>query len=144
MTETNPFLAGLKGRCPRCGEGALFQSYLKVADRCNHCDLDFSNEDSGDGPAVFVMSIVGFIVVPAALVVEVAFTPPIWLHMLLWLPLATLITLAILPPFKATLFALQYKHNAHEAQLELAPNDPSHPANRSDAAGPTDKTDTAA
>jgi len=122
MSDANPFLAGLLGRCPRCGEGPLFKSYLKVAERCSACDLDFSDEDSGDGPAVFVMSIVGFIVVPAALVLEVTVTPPMWLHMVLWLPIATLITLALLPPFKATLFALQYKHNAHEAQLDLGPS----------------------
>ena len=118
MADANPFLAGLLGRCPRCGEGRLFKSYLKVADRCPVCDLDFSNEDSGDGPAVFVMFVVGFIVVPAALVLEVAAMPPIWVHMALWLPLSIALVVAILPPFKATLFALQYKHNAHEAQLD--------------------------
>ena len=123
MTETSPLFAGLLGRCPRCGKGALFRSYLKVADACDVCGLDFSNEDSGDGPAVFVMSIVGFIVVPAALALELAVSPPVWLHMLLWLPLATILTLLILPPFKATLFALQWKHNAHEAQLDLSPVD---------------------
>ncbi|WP_306015936.1 DUF983 domain-containing protein [Oceanicaulis sp. MMSF_3324] len=121
MTETSSLRAGLLGRCPRCGKGALFRSYLKVADACGVCGLDFSNEDSGDGPAVFVMSIVGFIVVPAALALELAVSPPVWLHMLLWLPLSTVLTLLILPPFKATLFALQWKHNAHEAQLDLAP-----------------------
>ena len=84
MTETSPFLAGLLGRCPRCGKGALFRKYLKVADACGVCGLDFSSEDSGDGPAVFVMSIVGFIVVPAALALELAVSPPVWLHMLLW------------------------------------------------------------
>ena len=67
------------------------------------------------------MSIVGFIVVPAALAMELAISPPVWVHMLVWLPLATLLTLLILPPFKATLFALQWKHNAHEAQLDLDP-----------------------
>lgn len=121
MTETNPFLAGLLGRCPRCGKGALFSRYLKVADACGVCGLDFSSEDSGDGPAVFVMSIVGFIVVPAALALELSMSPPVWVHMLIWLPLATLLTLLILPAFKATLFALQWKHNAHEAQLDLDP-----------------------
>lgn len=121
MTETSPFLTGLLGRCPRCGKGSLFQSYLKVADACSVCGLDFSSEDSGDGPAVFVMSIVGFIVVPAALALELSQSPPVWVHMLIWLPLATLLTLLILPPFKATLFALQWTHNAHEAQLDLDP-----------------------
>ncbi|WP_439637522.1 DUF983 domain-containing protein [Oceanicaulis sp.] len=134
MTETSPFLAGLLGRCPRCGKGALFRSYLKVADACGVCGLDFSNEDSGDGPAVFVMSIVGFIVVPAALALELAASPPVWLHMLIWLPLATLLTLLILPPFKATLFALQWKHNAHEAQLDLDPVEGASEADKAETA----------
>ena len=78
MAEPNPFLAGLRGRCPRCGEGRLFSGYLKIADSCEACGLDFRGEDAGDGPAVFIMFAVGFIVVPLALVAEVAFSPPVY------------------------------------------------------------------
>ena len=119
MTDTpNPFLAGLRGRCPRCGEGRLFHGYLKIGETCEACGLDFRGEDAGDGPAVFIMFAVGFIVVPLALVTEVAFTPPLWLHMVLWIPVAVGLILIMLPPFKATLYALQYTHSAHEGRID--------------------------
>ncbi len=119
MTQTpNPFLAGLMGRCPACGKGSLFSGYLKLAARCCHCEMDFSRADIGDGAAVFVIFLVGAIIVPLVLAVELAATPPVWLHLLIWLPLTTALILALLRPFKATLFALQFKHDAHEARLE--------------------------
>ncbi len=118
MAEPNPFLAGLRGRCPRCGEGRLFSRYLTIADTCAVCGLDFRTEDAGDGPAVFIMFAVGFIVVPLALMVEVEFTPPFWLHMVLWIPVCLGLILAMLPPFKATMFALQHKHGAHEGRID--------------------------
>jgi uncharacterized protein (DUF983 family) len=118
MTEPSPFLAGVRARCPRCGEGALFSGFLKVADRCDACGLDYSAEDAGDGPAVFIMFLVGLIVVPLALVLELAAAPPVWLHLILWLPLSLALCLAFLRPFKATLFALQYRHKASEARLD--------------------------
>ncbi|MCR9130001.1 MAG: DUF983 domain-containing protein [Alphaproteobacteria bacterium] len=123
MTEPSPFLAGLRGRCPRCGEGRLFSGYLKIADTCEACGLDFRGEDAGDGPAVFIMFAVGFIVVPLALVAEVAFSPPLWLHMVLWIPVSLALILIMLPPFKATLYALQYKHAAHEGRLDEPDDD---------------------
>ncbi|PWE17656.1 hypothetical protein DDZ18_08335 [Marinicauda salina] len=122
MTDVNPFFAGLRGRCPRCGEGPLFDGFLEIADECEACGLDFSREDAGDGPAVFIMFLVGFIVVPLALALELAVAPPIWVHLLLWLPLATALCLLFLRPFKATLFALQYKHDAEEARLDEDPD----------------------
>ncbi len=114
----NPILTGVRCRCPVCAEGPLFDGFLKVIDRCESCGADLSRADSGDGPAVFVMFIVGFIVVPLALALEVAVRPPVWLHMLLWLPLATILTLLLLRPFKAVLIALQFHHKAEEARLE--------------------------
>jgi Uncharacterized protein conserved in bacteria len=123
MAEPNPFLAGLRGRCPRCGEGRLFSGYLKIAERCEACDLDFRGEDAGDGPAVFIMFAVGFLVVPLALVAEVAFSPPLWLHMVLWIPVSLGLILALLPPFKATLYALQYTHSAHEGRIDADDGD---------------------
>jgi len=118
VTHANPFLAGLRGRCPRCGEGRLFSGYLKIAGECEACGLDFSGEDAGDGPAVFIMFAVGFIVVPLALVTEIAASPPVWLHMILWIPLALVLIGLMLRPFKAVLYALQYTHNASEARLD--------------------------
>ncbi|XBQ16327.1 MAG: DUF983 domain-containing protein [Oceanicaulis sp.] len=114
----SPVLAALRGRCPRCGTGRLFSGYLKFAGACESCGLDFSGEDAGDGPAVLIMFLVGLIVVPLALVVELAAAPPIWLHMLLWLPLSIGLAAAMLRPFKGAMFALQHMHGAREARLD--------------------------
>lgn len=116
--KVNPLTAGLAGRCPACGEGSLFSGYLTVASRCESCGADLSAADSGDGPAVFVMFVVGFIVVPLALLLEVGAHPPMWLHLLIWLPLATFLTLALLRPFKGVLIALQFHNKAEEARLD--------------------------
>lgn len=110
--------AGLKARCPRCGEGRLFRGFLEVQARCPACDLDYSRVDSGDGPAVFVILLVGFVVVALALWLELAYTPPIWLHLVLWVPLILLLSLGLLRPMKATLIALQYRHKASQ-DIEL-------------------------
>lgn len=96
----------------------MFSGFLKVADRCDACGLDYSAEDAGDGPAVFIIFLVGLIVVPLALVLELAAAPPIWLHLILWLPLSLALCLVFLRPFKATLFALQHRHKASEARLD--------------------------
>ncbi|MEQ8347156.1 MAG: DUF983 domain-containing protein [Sneathiellaceae bacterium] len=114
----SPLAAGLKGRCPRCGEGRLFRGFLDIRDACPACGLDYSKVDSGDGPAVFVIFLVGFVVVALALWLEVAYTPPIWLHMALWLPLIVILSLGLLRPFKATLIALQYRNKASQ-DIEL-------------------------
>ena len=87
LPSVSPYTAGLRCRCPRCGEGRLFAGYLTLAPRCERCNLDFSFADAGDGPAVFVILIAGFIVVGSALVVEATWRPPYWLHAVLWLPL---------------------------------------------------------
>lgn len=106
--------AGLLSRCPRCGRGRLFSGYLKVADKCDACGLDLARQDSGDGPAVFIILILGFVVVGLALWVELAFMPPLWLHALLWIPTTLGGALLMLRPFKATLIALQYKHRRED------------------------------
>jgi uncharacterized protein (DUF983 family) len=108
---------GLAGRCPRCGEGALFTGFLKVVPRCDRCGQDFAAADSADGPAFFVMSFAGFVVVLAALVVEVLYQPPYWLHALLWIPLIVALTLLPLRPVKGLLIALQFHHKAEEGRL---------------------------
>jgi len=108
---------GLAGHCPRCGQGRLFAGFLKVAPRCESCGQDFSAADSADGPAFFVMSFAGFVVVAAALVVEVLFQPPYWLHALLWIPLILVLTLLPLRPIKGLLIALQFHHKAAEGRL---------------------------
>jgi len=112
----NPYVAGLLGRCPRCGEGHLFQGFLKLAPRCEACGLDLAFADSGDGPAVFVMTIAGFIVVGAALWVEIAYAPPYWVHALIFLPLTVIVCAGLLRPTKSLLIALQYFNKAEEGQ----------------------------
>src|SRR3974377_1048893 len=110
-------ISGLAGRCPACGRGKMFTGYLTLVPRCSVCGLDYRFADSGDGPAVFVILVTGFIVVGAALFVEMAYAPPYWLHALLWGPLAILLPLLLLRSFKGVLIALQYKHKAQEGQL---------------------------
>ncbi|MFW6413161.1 MAG: DUF983 domain-containing protein [Oceanicaulis sp.] len=123
MTTQSPFSAGLRGRCPRCGEGRLFSGYLKIAERCGWCGLDFRGEDAGDGPAVFIIFVVGFVVVPLALGLELAAAPPVWVHMLLWFPLSLILIALLLPPFKGGLYGLQYKHQAEEGRLDTSATD---------------------
>jgi uncharacterized protein (DUF983 family) len=111
-------VTGLHGRCPRCGEGRLFKGFLALEPRCSVCGLDFAFADSGDGPAIFVMMIVGFIVVGLALVVEFSFQPPIWVHIVLWLPLTLILALGILRPLKGFLIAQQYRHRAEPGRID--------------------------
>lgn len=114
----SPVISGLKGRCPRCGEGHMFQGFLTLRPTCEVCDLDYSFADAGDGPAFFVMSIVGFIVVGLALWVEFTFEPPLWLHLVMWFSLTAILSLAIVRPLKGILVALQYHHRAEEGRLQ--------------------------
>lgn len=107
---TSPWRAGLLCRCPRCGEGPLFAGLLTVAPLCDGCGLDLAAQDSGDGPAVFVILVLGALVVGLALAVELIFAPPLWLHMVLWPPVILIGAVALLRPFKATLIAFQYRH----------------------------------
>ena len=113
-----PIARGLRGRCPRCGEGKLFEGFLRLRARCDRCGLDYSFADAGDGPAVFVILIGGFIVVFAALITEILYQPPYWLHAALWLPLILIVTLAPLRLIKGLLIALQFHHKAAEGRLE--------------------------
>ncbi len=114
-SSTSPVLAGLRGKCPRCGEGALFRSGLTLAERCAKCDLDYGFADSGDGPAVFAIFILGFLVLGGALLVEFRLQPPVWVHVVLWGALTPLLAVVLLRVLKATLIALQFKHKAGEA-----------------------------
>ncbi|HEY5412573.1 MAG TPA: DUF983 domain-containing protein [Caulobacteraceae bacterium] len=118
MAGVNPVLAGLACRCPNCGEGPLFAGFLRIIDHCEACGADLSSADTGDGPAVFVILIGGCIACFGLLFTYVAFRPPIWLELLIWPPLGALLCLALLRPFKAILFAMQFHHKAAEGRLE--------------------------
>jgi uncharacterized protein (DUF983 family) len=102
--------AALFCRCPRCGKGRVFSGLLTVRAECPVCGLDLSAQDAGDGPAVFVIFLLGLIVVALAAWVELRFSPPIWVHMLLWVPLIFGGAVVMLRPLKAGLIALQYRH----------------------------------
>ncbi|EDQ32577.1 hypothetical protein HPDFL43_03501 [Hoeflea phototrophica DFL-43] len=109
---------GLSGRCPRCGDGALFAGFLSVKPACGACGLDYSFADAGDGPAVFVIMIVGFIVVGLALWLEVNYSPALWVHLIMWIPLATVLSLGLLRALKGLMIALQYRNKAAEGQID--------------------------
>src|SRR3984885_10596369 len=113
--------AGLACACPRCGRGELFDGFLKLRPRCEVCGLDYSFADAGDGPAVFIMFFAGAIVVGAALITEVLYQPPFWVHAVLWLPLIFILTLGPLRPMKGLMIALQYNQKAAEARLAGEP-----------------------
>jgi uncharacterized protein (DUF983 family) len=113
-----PIGRGLRGRCPRCGEGKLFSGFLNLRKSCDRCGLDYDFADAGDGPAVFVILIGGALVVFAALITEVAYQPPYWVHAALWLPMILLVTLGPLRPIKGVLIALQYHHKAAPGRLD--------------------------
>jgi len=102
----------LKCRCPRCGRGKLYSGVLQVASQCPECGLDLAAQDAGDGPAVFVVFILGAIVVALASLVEVLFQPPMWVHLVLWTPVIVGGAIGLLRPLKAALIALEYRHRA--------------------------------
>jgi len=117
-TAPSPWTAGLAGRCPRCGEGRLFKGFLSLSQRCETCGLDLGFADSADGPAFFIMSIVGILVVGLALIIEFTYEPPIWLHLVMWSVLTVILSLALARPAKGLMVALQYHHRAAEGRLE--------------------------
>jgi uncharacterized protein (DUF983 family) len=116
--RVSPISAGLGCKCPRCGRGPLFDGYLQVAERCSACGVDLRKADSGDGPAVFIIFILGFVVVPLALLVEAKLAPPMWVHMAIWPVVILGGSLALLRPLKGLLIALQYHHRASDSGTE--------------------------
>lgn len=117
-----PLVVGLRGCCPRCGEGKLFDGFLSTKKTCRACQMDLAFADSGDGPAVFIILIVGCIVGALFLYVELSYQPAYWVHALLWLPTILILSLGLLRPFKAIMIALQYKNNAQEGRLDVRNN----------------------
>lgn len=116
--EASAARAGLLGRCPRCGRGALFRNLLNIRDACPACGLDFRAADTGDGPAIFAIFILGFLVLGGALWVEFRLEPPLWVHVLLWGIGTPILALGLLRLLKGTLFALQYKSRAEEGRID--------------------------
>ncbi len=117
-TPVSPVKVGLGCCCPRCANGKLFDGFLTFSKNCTFCGLNFEEFDSGDGPAVFIILILGFIVVGLALVVEVNYQPPLWLHAILWGPLIIGGSIGMLRPMKGIMIAMQYHYNAKEGELD--------------------------
>ncbi|MGY3449720.1 DUF983 domain-containing protein [Bradyrhizobium sp. USDA 4353] len=117
VTLTQTIFRGLACRCPRCGQGKLFEGFLNLRKRCEACDLDYAFIDTGDGPAIFIMMLAGAIVVGAALIVEVKYQPPFWVHAVLWGPLILVTTLLPLRAMKSLLISLQFHHKAAPGRL---------------------------
>ena len=114
--KPNPIWAGLAGRCPECGKGKLFKSFMAIAPSCSECGQDFSKADSGDGPAIFVMLVAGFIVIGSMLVIDTLYEPPIWLMLSIFLPLAIVLNIGMIRPFKGVLVTLQFHHKAGQGR----------------------------
>jgi uncharacterized protein (DUF983 family) len=115
--HVSPIMAGLLARCPRCGRGRLFHTGLMLRERCENCDLDYRFIDTGDGPAVFAILILGFVVMGLALFVEFRYEPPVWVHVVLWGLLTPLLAIVLLRFLKAILIALQWVNKAEEGRL---------------------------
>jgi uncharacterized protein (DUF983 family) len=114
--EPYALTAALAGNCPRCGAHTLFAGWVRFADKCRSCGLDFSSFNVGDGPAAFLIFIVGTITVVGALLLDAALTPPWWVH-LVWIPVATGLTIGGLRLSKALLLVQEYKHRAREGRI---------------------------
>ena len=116
MAVTSPLGAALKGSCPRCGQGPLFKGWVTFAPLCCACGLDFASFNVGDGPAAFLILIVGAILTVLAVVTDLSWSPPWWVH-LVWFPVGLLLTLGGLREAKAALLAQEYLHRAREGRI---------------------------
>ncbi|UHS55836.1 DUF983 domain-containing protein [Agrobacterium vaccinii] len=114
----DPVKVGLRGCCPRCGHGRLFAGFLTLKPKCSACGLDYAFADAGEGPAVFVMLIVGFLIIGLALWFDTRFSPPVWLHALIWIPTAIILSLVLLKKMKGIMIALQYRTKASEGRID--------------------------
>ena len=116
VREVSPLAAALSGRCPKCGSKGLFAGWVRFADKCRQCGLDFAGFNVGDGPAAFLILIVGAIVTVGAITVELAYEPPYWVHAM-WIPIGLGLTLFGLRAGKAALLAQEYEHRAREGRI---------------------------
>lgn len=117
MAEPAPAEVALKGLCPRCGATGLFAGVARFAPACRICGLDFAAFNVGDGPAAFLTLGLGALISILAITVELAFSPPVWVHLFLWLPLSILLVLGSLRLAKGALIALEYRNAAREGRI---------------------------
>ena len=120
MSEAQPPItdSAFKGACPRCGAPSLFSGWIKFADRCPACGLDYAAFNVGDGPAAFLTLIIGTIITVLSIWLELAASPPVWLHLILWIPLTLVLVVLSLRWAKGALLALEYRNAAREGRLK--------------------------
>ena len=123
LTPTNPILAGLLCRCPVCGKGPLFEGFLKVRKACRACSADLSKAESGDGPVVFILLIVGAIGCAGLLFTELNARLPVALVLAIWIPITVGLSLGVMRPFKALMIAAQFHFKASESVHKSEPDD---------------------
>ena len=116
MAYHSPVSTGIAGRCPKCGEGALFKGFLKFNESCEACGADFSQEDTGDGPAFFVMTIVMFIFIPMVVAFQFLTDAPAWLIFVIWAPILVIACIALLRPLNGIMFNTQWVNKAREVR----------------------------
>lgn len=117
LPDTNIIRQAFACKCPRCGKGPLYKQgfmNMDLRDACPECGLDYTKIDAADGPAVFLIFILGFLLVPAALLFEYLVHPPLWVHAVLWGAVALGSTLGSLKPLKAYIISLQWKHRPND------------------------------
>lgn len=102
---------GLRLRCPACGKGKIYSGFLDVSESCSHCNLALKEHDAGDGPAYVVMSLMSVKIMVLALILEFTAEPPVWLHIIIWLPVTILGSLILLRFTKSLFIAMQYHHS---------------------------------
>jgi len=118
MAYHSPVSTGLSGRCPKCGEGALFKGFLSFNKNCEACGADFTIEDAGDGPAFFVMTIVLFVFIPLVIAFQFLTDAPVWVVFVVWAPILVIACLALLRPLKGIMFNTQWVNEARQARLD--------------------------
>lgn len=112
------FKAAIKGLCPRCGAKTLFQNSVGFAPKCRVCQLDFSAFNVGDGPAAFLVLIIGAAISGLAISLELGMKPPFWVHLLIWPPVTIIAVILSLRIAKAALLVLEYRNSAREGQIK--------------------------
>jgi uncharacterized protein (DUF983 family) len=117
VAEPSPLAAAVGGLCPRCGARTLFSGTVRFADRCSACGLDFTRYNVGDEPAALLTLVLGAVVVGLAVTIQLAWGPPLWVQMLIWIPVTAAGVVLALRIAKAALMALEYRHRAGEGRL---------------------------
>lgn len=117
MKEPAPTAVALRGLCPRCAAKTLYRGLASFSPQCRACGLDFAGFNVGDGPAAFLILIIGALVTGLAVALELSAEPPFWLHVMLWLPLTALLVIGSLRLAKGLLLALEYRHRAREGRI---------------------------